>query len=178
MRHKPQLLQVIQLGHPTIRRVAHPVKDLADDRFQALIGNLIATCQDADGVGIAAPQVDESIRLFIIASRPNARYPNAPLMPPTPIINPKILSRSPKKKKDWEGCLSIPGIYARVPRHTWVRVEYTDRQGKRVKARFGDFIARVFQHEYDHLDGIVFLDRAKSRDIVTQKEYLKQLKRS
>lgn len=136
----------------------------------------MATLTDVNGVGIAAPQVYESVRLFIIASHPNPRYPNAPMMKPTAIINPKIISSSKETAKDWEGCLSVPGIRALVPRATGISVEYTTLDGKRVKRQYKDFIARIFQHEYDHLEGKVFLDRIETpEDIVTDKEYLRIL---
>ncbi|MCX7596089.1 MAG: peptide deformylase, partial [Fischerella sp.] len=126
------------------------------------------------GVGIAAPQVAQSYRVMIVASRPNPRYPDAPEMEPTAMINPKIITHSTAVVKGWEGCLSIPGIRGLVPRYEAVEVEYTDRNGKLQKQLLNGFIARIFQHEHDHLDGIVFLDRLESnRDIVTEQEYQK-----
>ena len=171
------LLQVAQLGHSVLRRKAKPVKSI-DSVIQKLIDDLITTVMDADGVGIAAPQVYQSLRIFILASHPNPRYPHAPKMKPTAIINPKIISLSKERAKDWEGCLSIPGIRALVPRHRQIEVEYTDRQGKRRKKNFADFVARIFQHEYEHLDGTVFLDKIDStKDIITEKEYQKIIKK-
>ncbi|MEK7166778.1 MAG: peptide deformylase [Patescibacteria group bacterium] len=168
------LLQVAELGTPVLRVKAKTVNDTKDPKIQKLIDDLIATVKEVDGVGIAAPQVYRSLRIFIVASRPNARYPNAPKMAPTAVINPKIISKSSKKEKDWEGCLSIPGIRGLVPRHTVIQVEYIDRKGKLVKRKFVNFIARIFQHELDHLDGIVFLDRLESwLDVITEKEYKK-----
>lgn len=167
-----KLLQIAQLGHKVLRQKATPVENAADKEIQKLIDDLIATVKDADGVGIAAPQVYQSKRLFILASHPNPRYPKAPKMKPTAVINPKIISHSGKTAKDWEGCLSIPGIRALVPRWQSVAVEFIDRKGKLVKRRFSGFVARIFQHETDHLDGIVFLDRiTTSCDIITEKEY-------
>lgn len=175
----PKILSVAQLGHPIIRKKAKTVKNVRDPHIQELIDNLIETCRDVDGVGIAAPQVYKSLRLFIIWSRPNARYPKAPLMDPVAMINPRLISRSKEKKKSWEGCLSIPGIRALVPRHTKITVEYLDRQGKKIRrALTNDFVARVFQHELDHLNGIVFLDRARSIDIITEKEYQVLMKKA
>lgn len=174
----PRLLQIAQLGHPVLRRKAAGLKNVADKETQALIDDLILTVQDVDGVGIAAPQVYESKRIFILASHPNPRYPKAPKMKPTAVINPKIISHSTKMTKDWEGCLSIPGIRALVPRYQSIAVEFTTRQGKVVKRQFKDFVARIFQHESDHLDGIVFLDRVEiTKDIITEKEYQKLIAR-
>jgi peptide deformylase len=139
-----------------------------------LIDDLIATVVEVNGVGIAAPQVYESYQIFIISSHSNPRYPNAPEIEPTAVINPKIISHSDEIVKDWEGCLSIPGIRGLVPRYKSITAAYTTRDGKREEGEFMDFLARVFQHEYDHINGVVFLDRLESvRDIITEKEYQK-----
>ncbi len=97
-------------------------------------------------------------------------------MEPEIVINPEIVERSAELVKGWEGCLSIPGIRGLVPRHRWIQVRYQTLQGEIVEREFVDFVARIFQHEHDHLEGIVFLDRLDSnRDIVTEKEYQKRL---
>ena len=166
------VLKVIQLGNPHLGHRARWVEQSQDKRIQHLIDGLIATAQAANGVGIAAPQAAESDRLFIVASRPNERYPQAPSMEPTAMINPTILAHSDERVKDWEGCLSIPGIRGLVPRYKEIEVEYTDRWGDRKHHLFTDFVARIFQHEYDHLDGLVFLDRVEStQDLMTEQEY-------
>lgn len=168
------LLQIAQLGHPMLREKAKLVKNVRDKKVQTLIDDLIATVMDVNGVGIAAPQVYEPTRLFIVASHPNPRYPNAPEMEPTAMINPKIISHSKDKEKGWEGCLSVPGIRGFVPRYKAIKVEYIDRNGKKVKTEFSDFISRIFQHEFDHLDGIMFLDRVETnRDLISDVEYQK-----
>lgn len=172
----PTLLQISQLGHPILREKSKRIENVRDPAIQALIDDMIRTCQDVDGVGIAAPQVYQPLRLFIIASKPSPRYPNAPDMEPTAIINPVVISTSDEKEADWEGCLSIPGIRGLVPRHKSVTVSYTNRDGEQVEKTFTDFIARIFQHEYDHIEGIVFLDRADSRTLVMEKEYQKILR--
>lgn len=173
-----RLLKVAELGNPIIRTKAKEVKNISHKEIQQLIDDMIATLYDFDGVGIAAPQVYESLRIFILASHPNDRYPKAPKMKPTAIINPKILKYSEDKVKDWEGCLSIPGIRGLVPRYEWVNVEYTTRDGKLVRKTFKDFVARIFQHEYDHLEGIVFLDIMDStQEIITEKEYQKLMEK-
>src|SRR3989344_2447009 len=150
----PKLLQIAQLGHHVLRQKTAVVKNLADEEIQNLIDDLILTVKDVDGVGIAAPQVYESKRLFILASHPNPRYPKAPKMKPTAVINPKIITHSDKMIKDWEGGLSIPGMRALVPRWQEVAVEFTGRKGRRQKRRFQGFVARIFQHESDHLEGV------------------------
>ena len=165
-------LSIIQLGNPILRQKAEFVKQVKSDNIQKLIDDLLTTVSDANGVGIAAPQVAVGYRVFIVASRPNLRYPNAPLMEPTAMINPKIVAYSDETVKDWEGCLSIPGIRALVPRYRSIEVEYTDRNGNLINQQLTDFVARIFQHEYDHFEGLVFLDRVESSfEIVTEQEY-------
>lgn len=172
----PTLLQIAQLGHPILRSKSKLVKNVSDPKVQALISDMLATVKDASGLGISAPQVYHSYRIMIIASHPNQRYPNAPHMEPLAMINPKILRRSQKKFIDWEGCLSIPGLRGHVPRWQWVEVEYTDINGKKHIEHYSDLIARIFQHELDHLDGLVFVDRVKSsRDLITDKEFMRIL---
>jgi peptide deformylase len=173
------LRQIAQLGHPVLRAATARVALPASDAMRALIDDMLETLRDANGVGIAAPQVYESLALFIVASRPNPRYPDAPLMEPEVVINPEILERSDELVKGWEGCLSIPGIRGDVPRHRRIRVRYQTVEGQVVEKEFSEFVARVFQHEDDHIHGIVFLDRLEStQDVITEKEYQKRLARS
>ncbi|MCL5970564.1 MAG: peptide deformylase [Patescibacteria group bacterium] len=176
---KGVLLQIAQLGNLILRKKSQIIHTVNSPQIQKLIDDLIATVMDVDGVGISACQVYQPLRIFILASHPNLRYPKAPLMEPTAIVNPRIISHSNEKNKDWEGCLSIPGIRALVPRYDLIYVEYITRNGVKKKTQFRDFIARIFQHEYDHLEGIVFLDRIETtRDIVSEKEYQKMIKNS
>lgn len=171
-----EILQISQLGNPVLRRQAQTIENPEDEQLQKLIDNLIHTAQNANGVGIAAPQVAQSYRLLIVASRPSARYPQAPTMEPTAMINPQIIARSNDVVKDWEGCLSIPGIRGLVPRSQAIEIEYTARDGKRHRQELRDFVARIFQHEYDHLDGIVFLDRVENaQELMAEEEYQEQI---
>ena len=133
---------------------------------------MIATCQENNGVGISAPQVYRLLRLFIVATKPNPRYPNAPLMEPTAIINPEILESSDELEDGWEGCLSIP-LHGIVSRHKSIRVAYINRSGYRVEQQFDGFIARVFQHEFDHIDGVLFVDRARPVTFCSEEEFAK-----
>ena len=168
---KSRILKIAELGRPVLRRKAKPIKDIEDPQIQELIDKMIATCRAANGVGIAAPQVFESLRVFIVWSHPTPRYPKARATKPEAVINPRILEKSKTRTKDWEGCLSIPGIRALVPRATWIRVSYTNRDGETVNKKLSGFVARIFQHEFDHINGRVFLDRAKAADIMTEREY-------
>ncbi|MBI4008810.1 peptide deformylase [Candidatus Roizmanbacteria bacterium] len=176
---KGDLLQIAHLGHKVLRQKAKTVKNISDPLVQKLIDDLIATVMEVDGVGVAAPQVYKSLRIFILASHPNPRYPKAPKMRPAAVVNPKIISFSKKKAKGWEGCLSIPGLRGLIPRHTSINVEFTTREGKTVRKKFNNFVARIFQHEFDHLEGILFVDRAdSSKDFISEKEYQRMMKKS
>ncbi|WP_048314264.1 peptide deformylase, partial [Crocosphaera watsonii] len=148
---------------------AQLVQDLTDQKLQQLMDTLLTTARDANGVGIAAPQVSQSYRLFVVCSHPNPRYPDAPMMDPTIMINPRIISHNDEIVKGWEGCLSVPGVRGLVPRYKVITVEYLDRYGKLQQQKLKDFVARIFQHELDHLNGILFIDRVdKSEDLVDQ----------
>lgn len=167
----PILRQIAQLGQPVLRKPVRPITNPLDPRIQALIDDMLATVADADGVGIAAPQVYEPLALFIVASRPNPRYPQAPEMEPTAMLNPELLWASNEAETGWEGCLSVPGIRGPVRRNRRVRVRYLTREGEIREEEYEGFVARVFQHEFDHINGLVFLDRVDSRELVTEKEY-------
>jgi peptide deformylase len=174
----PIIRQVAQWGNEILRLKAAPVKEINKPSIQSLIDDMLITVSDTDGVGIAAPQLYESIQIFIMASRPNSRYPNAQKMEPTAIINPEILWLSEEQDKDWEGCLSIPGIRGLVPRYKSIHVKYMTRDGSVKEQAFSDFLARIFQHESDHFHGISFLDRLEStKDIITEKEFNKLITR-
>jgi peptide deformylase len=164
------------LGQPVLRRVGDRIADPLDPAVQALIDDMLVTVADANGVGIAAPQVFEPLSLFIVSSHPNPRYPQAPEMEPTAMINPEILWVSDEKEPGWEGCLSIPGLRGLVPRHRRIGVRYLARTGEQREEEYADFLARVFQHEFDHVQGMVFIDRVESSlDLVTEKEYFRSL---
>ena len=171
-----ELTPIIKLGNPILRQKAAAVENIQSQEIQNLIDELITSVSQANGVGIAAPQIASSYRLFIVASRPNARYPHAPEMHPTAMINPRIIAHSSEMLKDLEGCLSVPDIRGLVPRYQTVEVEYTDCYGNLQKQELTDFIARIFQHEYDHLEGLVFLDRVENNhDLISEEEYQKSV---
>lgn len=170
------ILPVSQLGNPVLRDHAQPVANVWDERIQCLIDNLIATVIQNNGVGIAAPQVGQSDRILVVASRPSIRYPSAPEIEPTVMINPRIISRSEHLVADWEGCLSIPGIRGIVPRSEAIEIEYTSRDSHLQHQELTGFLARIFQHEYDHLEGIVFLDKVENtHSLMTEDEYQKRI---
>ena len=166
--------EIAQLGAPVLRLQAQVVTEPRSAETQQIIETLQDTLATTQGVGIAAPQISISKRIIIIASRPTTRYPSAPLMEPTVMINPTFQTLSDIREKDWEGCLSVPGIRALVPRYTEILINYINQQNDLVEARLDGFVARVFQHEFDHLEGIVYLDRVEdNRDIFAESEYFK-----
>lgn len=148
------------------------IVDWADPAFQAFIDELIRCGEDNLGVGIAAPQVGRNLRLFIMAPKPGPRYPDAPAAEPMAVINPEILRRGETLEKGWEGCLSVPGYRGMVPRHVEIDVTFLDRFGVRHNLTYAGFLARIFQHEFDHIEGVLFPERMnKSDTLLTVEEY-------
>lgn len=168
---------IVELGKAELRRIAQPVTSIDAADFQQQLDALIQFVQQRGGMGIAAPQVGIPQRFFIMSSHPNERYPYAPDMPITCVINPQILWHSTETDKDWEGCLSVPGLRALVPRYQQIGVRYWLRDGTLIEADYDGFIARLFQHELDHLDGKVFVDRVESSlDMMTESSWYKLLR--
>ncbi len=155
------ILKVSRLGHPVIREKTLPVRtnEIKSQGIQQLIDNMIETMREYDGVGLAAPQVHVSKQIAVIEVLENPRYPEAMTVPLTILINPKITSRSEQMVNDWEGCLSIPDLRGIVPRYESLVCEALDRNGNPIKVEAKSFFARVIQHENDHLEGCVYLDR-------------------
>lgn len=156
------MTEIIQLGNPILREIAPSVNDIFTCEVQSLIDNLMEVVKISNGVGIAAPQIGHSCRLFVVASRPNPRYPDAPFVNPFTMINPCIIDHSLEVVEGWEGCLSVYQQRALVPRYQAIAIKYYTREGDLVIKEFTDFIARIIQHELDHLNGILFLDRVKT----------------
>ena len=169
-----ELRDIAQLGAKVLRLQAQIVTDVHSFETRQIIAALHTTLANTEGVGIAAPQISESLQIMIVASRPTVRYPTAPFMPPTVMINPHFQALTEHKEKGWEGCLSVPSIRALVPRYTAIKIHYVNEQGDEQVAELDGFVARVFQHEFDHLQGKVFLDSVESnQDIFAESEYLK-----
>jgi peptide deformylase len=163
------ILKVARLGHPILRKVAEPVSPEAirSPVIQQLVDDLIETMDEYDGAGLAAPQVHVSLQVVVFGVESNPRYPDAPSIPLTVLVNPKVRAATEKMEEDWEGCLSLPDLRGKVPRFTRVEVDAYDRNGKKVRFVAEDFHARVVQHECDHLFGKVFVDRMRSMDSLT-----------
>ena len=158
------ILKVARLGHPVLRQIAEPVSPeaIAAPEIQRLIDDMLETMDEYDGAGLAAPQVHVSRRVVIYGVHHNPRYPDAEDVPLTVLVNPKITPATSQIEEDWEGCLSVPEMRGRVPRHTKIKVEAYGRDGKPLRFTADGFHARVVQHECDHLDGTVYLDRMRS----------------
>jgi peptide deformylase len=158
------ILKVARLGHPVLRMVAEPVppEGIRTSAIQQLIDDMIETMVEYDGAGLAAPQVHVSQQIVVFEVEGNPRYPEAPSVPLTVLVNPKITPTTQDTDEDWEGCLSLPDLRGKVPRYTQVRVDAYDRHGKKLHYVAKDFQARVAQHECDHLIGKVFVDRMRS----------------
>ena len=155
------VLSVRKYGDPLLRRRAEPVREVTAD-VRRLADDMIETMYDEAGIGLAAPQVGHSIRLMVVGDE-RGRSPQA-------LVNPVITEQGGAITAE-EGCLSIPGIFADVTRAEWVELEAHDLDGQPVSIRASGFRARVFQHEMDHLDGILFIDRldAMTRDRIKRK---------
>jgi peptide deformylase len=161
------ILKVARMGHPVLRRKARAIDrgDIRNPVVQKLIDDMIETMVEYHGVGLAAPQVHESLRLFVASLDHDEAGESA--SKPIAIINPEIAPVGSEIDEDWEGCLSIPDIRGRVPRAAEIRLRAWDRDGERIELHARHYPARVIQHETDHLDGILFFDRMRSFDSLT-----------
>lgn len=165
-------LVLLERGDERLTIKSGRILDIEDPDFQAFLDALIKCGLDNDGVGIAAPQVGRAMRVFIMAPRPNPRYPDAPASEPLAVINPVVLKASDALEPGWEGCLSVPGFRAQVPRHQEIEVAFTDRTGRHLRGKFSGFMARLFQHEFDHLEGILYPERLeKGSSLITLDEF-------
>src|ERR671934_3031902 len=155
------ILKVARLGTPVRRRRAGGVApaDIRSAQVQQLIDDMIETMHEYDGAGLAANQVHVPRQIAVIEVAKNPRYPDAPAIPLTVLINPVVTPTTEEREDGWEGCLSVPDMRGVVSRLTAVRLECYDREANRVSVLAKDFFARVIQHETDHLNGIVYLDR-------------------
>jgi peptide deformylase len=166
------MMKIAQIGETVLRAPARKVEEQEFNRaeLQLFADALLNTMLEANGIGIAAPQVFDSRAMMIIASRPNVRYPNAPQMDPLLLINPEILSQSNNKVWEWEGCLSVPALRGKIQRPNWVEISYQALDGSSQIRRFEDFVARIFLHEYDHLIGLTWLDHIQSASHIMANE--------
>ncbi len=156
------ILKVARLGHPILRKEALPVtsKELKSNEIQSLIDSMIETMHEYEGVGLAAPQVHVSKRICVVEfNEENPRYKINGKSGLHVFINPEIKALTKKTDSNWEGCLSVPGMRGLVARPNHIRVKYLDRTGASHEFEAKDFLAVVIQHEFDHLDGYLYVDR-------------------
>ena len=173
-----KILTIAQIGNQVLRKKAKSLSFPLDKETLQLIEAMFATMIATNGVGIAAPQVSKSLQIIIVASRPNERYPYAPLMKPIVMINPEIIEKGDNVVTDWEGCLSVPNIRGLVPCSDSVTIKYQDVIGKSIMKKLTGFPARIVQHEVAHIQGFLFTDRVSSpKDLYSQSEFKKRLKR-
>src|SRR3954467_7463547 len=154
--------EILKMGDPRLLRVAQPVRAFGTPELRTLIADMQDTMKAANGAGLAAPQIGVDLQLVIFGTdAPNPRYPDAPAVPRTILINPVITALSDEEEQDWEGCLSVPGLRAVVPR--WRRIRYTgvDPDGGPIAREAEGFHARVVQHEVDHLFGKLYPMRVR-----------------
>jgi peptide deformylase len=159
------ILKVARMGHPVLRQRGRVLdkSELLSSGVQRLIDDMIDTMHEYSGVGLAAPQVHHSLRLFVASLEEEPETSTAA----TVVVNPQIVPNAASRKEGWEGCLSIPDIRGLVPRFTDITVRALDRHGHAIELRLRDFTARVVQHESDHLDGVLFFDRMTSMASLT-----------
>ncbi|MFO0946466.1 MAG: peptide deformylase [Planctomycetota bacterium] len=164
-------LEIAQLGQPILREIARKVspEEIRSEEFQAFLDEMVATMHEGGGVGLAAPQVFDERRVFLAAIMPPKAKGETPQV--ECFINPRLSQLSEEKRSAWEGCLSFLELLVYVPRHRKLRIDYLDRQGEPRALELAGYPARVIQHEYDHLDGVLTIDRAQStKDIVKASE--------
>ncbi len=149
---------VLRMGHPELRRVAEPVpeSELGTARIATLVEDLWDTMAARGGVGLAATQIGEASRVVVFGMESSARYPDAPAVPRTVLVNPVIEPLDEEMEEAWEGCLSVPGLRGLVPRHRRIRYRGSTPAGERIDREVEGFHARVVQHECDHLDGVLY----------------------
>ena len=149
--------EILKMGDERLLRVAPPVTEFDTDALHLLISDMFDTMRAVSGAGLAAPQIGVDLQLVIFGTdEVNPRYPNAPLVPRTVLLNPVITPIGSREEEDWEGCLSVPGLRGMVPRHTHIRYTGFDQYGDVIDRTVEDFHARVVQHESDHLIGKLY----------------------
>ncbi|MCB1036685.1 MAG: peptide deformylase [Acidobacteria bacterium] len=165
---------IVHLGHPVLRSPAEAVlpEQLSGKTFQSLIDDMVEAMREAGGVGLAAPQVGEALQIFVYEVAGSEEAAEEDEIPLRVLVNPMVEPEVGELIYDWEGCLSIPGLRGLVPRHPQVRVHGLDREGRPQSFVAAGFEARIVQHEFDHLNGIVFLDRMRDlRSLTFEEEF-------
>ena len=169
--------RIIRMGHPNLRKPAQPVTSdaIGSPELARLIADMVDTLHDYSGIGLAAPQIDEPLRLAIVEIPGGpSRYGDIETLPLTTFINPVVTVLNEEVAGYWEGCLSVPGLRGFVERPQHVRIDYTTEEGAAAQLELQGFWATVFQHEFDHLDGRLYIDRISDPSkLVFEEEYLR-----
>lgn len=152
---------VLKMGDARLLKVAEPLKHFDTPELHALVTDLFETMHATDGVGLAAPQIGVDLQIVVFGFEKNPRYPDAPAVPNTVLINPVLTPLSDELEEGWEGCLSVPGLRGKVPRYTKLRYQGVDQYGQIIDRTVDGFHARVVQHECDHLMGKLYPMRIK-----------------
>jgi len=153
--------EILKMGDPRLLRIAQPLRDFGSSSLRALIDDMFDTMAAARGVGLAAPQIGEDLQLVIFGFEHNERYPDAPAVPMTVLLNPVVTPLTDAIDEGWEGCLSVPGLRGVVPRYTRIRYTGFDPDGRPIDREAEGFHARVVQHECDHLIGRLYPTRMR-----------------
>lgn len=171
------LRTIIRMGHPNLRRIAQPVEldDIGSDKMNTLLRDMEDTLHDSGGIGLAAPQIDVDLRLAIIEIPGGpTRYGDIEAMPLTVFFNPVIEALTTDREGYWEGCLSVPGLRGFVERPQHIRVSYIDANKEPAEIELQGFLATVMQHEFDHLDGRLYIDHiTDTRKLMFEEEWLR-----
>ena len=155
--------KILRMGDPQLRRKSDTVDRVGDEALGTLITDMLDTMKNCDGAGLAAPQIGVPLRVVVFGIDNNPRYPDAPPVPLTVLVNPDISPVGEAMNEGWEGCLSVPGMRGLVPRYSNIRYRGLDAKGKPIDREAEGFHARVVQHECDHLDGMLYPDRIEDR---------------
>ena len=152
---------ILKMGDPRLLRQAEPVQQFGTPEMDVLIADMFETMRAVNGAGLAAPPIGVNLQLVIFGFKKNQRYPDAPEVPETVLINPTLTPLGDEQDEGWEGCLSVPGLRGVVPRWSRLRYEGVDEKGNRIDRTVDGFHARVVQHECDHLIGVLYPMRIK-----------------
>lgn len=167
------ILKIARMGHPVLRQVAGPVENPADPEIVRLAQDMVETMMDAGGTGLAAPQVHVPLRMMVYFTTGPRLEPGEEEMPLTVLINPVLTPIGEETVYGWEGCLSVPGLTGLVPRHRRVHLSALTGTGVQVDEEIGGFHARVLQHEYDHLDGMLYPQRMDDMSLLLFQEEMR-----
>ena len=171
--------RILQVGDPELRRKAKPVDpaDIASEEIQSIIDDLVCTMRAANGAGLAATQIGVALQICVIEVNDNPRYPYKPQIPLTILVNPRWTNLTDELFLNNEGCLSVPGLRGDVERFTEIRVQALDRHATEMEFTVAGLSAGTYQHECDHLDGVVFIDRLTDRTSLSTWENFEHFRR-